>query len=58
MMDTSRMRAAATAQAATQAAGAAQSSANQALAAAQSSQAAIDATHEKIDRVFKHKISK
>jgi outer membrane murein-binding lipoprotein Lpp len=46
------------AQAATQAANEAQSKANQALAAAQSSQAAVDAVNEKIDRMFKHKLSK
>ncbi len=42
----------------TAAAAAAQSTANQALAAAQAAQAAVDATNEKIDRMFKRSISK
>jgi outer membrane murein-binding lipoprotein Lpp len=46
------------AQAAGTAAAAAQSTANQALAAAQAAQAAVDATNEKIDRMFKRSISK
>jgi len=55
-------RAAATAgQSATQAnttAGAAQNTANQALAAAKAAQAGVDATNEKIDRMFKRSVSK
>ncbi len=46
------------AQAANTAAAGAQSTANQALAAAQAAQAAVDATNEKIDRMFKRSISK
>jgi outer membrane murein-binding lipoprotein Lpp len=46
------------AQAANSAAAGAQSTANQALAAAQAAQAAVDATNEKIDRMFKRSISK
>lgn len=47
-----------TADAASQKADAAQSTANQALALAQSDQSAINATNEKIDRMFKRSISK
>jgi hypothetical protein len=50
--------ASATGTAAGAAAAAAQSTANQALAAAQAAQAAVDATNEKIDRMFKRSISK
>ncbi len=46
------------ADAANTAAAGAQSTANQALAAAQAAQAAVDATNEKIDRMFKRSISK
>jgi outer membrane murein-binding lipoprotein Lpp len=46
------------AQSASTAAAGAQSTANQALAAAQAAQAAVDATNEKIDRMFKRSISK
>src|SRR5579862_6970212 len=41
-----------------QAASGAQSTANQALAAAHASQSCCDATNEKIDRMFKHSVSK
>ena len=44
--------------AAASAAAAAQSTANQALAAAQASQSGVDATNEKIDRMFKKSVSK
>ncbi|MGA2023736.1 MAG: alanine-zipper protein [Steroidobacteraceae bacterium] len=44
-------------QAATAASGA-QSTANQALSAAQAAQASVDATNEKIDRMFKKSVSK
>ena len=40
------------------AAAAAQSTANQALAAAQAAQSGVDATNEKIDRMFKRSVSK
>ncbi|MFM1885252.1 MAG: hypothetical protein RL026_409 [Pseudomonadota bacterium] len=40
------------------AAAAAQNTANQALAAAQAAQAGVDATNEKIDRMFKRSVSK
>jgi chromosome segregation ATPase len=43
---------------AAQAASAAQSTANQALSAAQAAQSSIDATNEKIDRMFKKSVSK
>lgn len=39
-------------------AGDAQSAANQALSAAQAAQAGVDATNEKIDRMFKRSVSK
>jgi outer membrane murein-binding lipoprotein Lpp len=39
-------------------AAAAQSTANQALAAAQAAQSGVDATNEKIDRMFKRSVSK
>jgi hypothetical protein len=52
-----RAGSAATASAA-QAAAAAQSTANQALAAAQAAQSGVDATNEKIDRMFKRSVSK
>ena len=39
-------------------AAAAQSTANQALAAAQAAQSGVDATNEKIDRMFKKSVSK
>ena len=55
---TSADQAASTAQSASQAASGAQSTANQALAAAQAAQSAVDATNEKIDRMFKRSISK
>ena len=51
-------QAASAAQAASQAASGAQSTANQALAAAQASQSAVDATNEKLDRMFKRSVSK
>jgi outer membrane murein-binding lipoprotein Lpp len=51
-------QAASTAQSASQAATAAQGTANQALAAAQAAQSGVDATNEKIDRMFKRSISK
>ena len=44
--------------AASKAAAAAQSTANQALAAAQAAQSGVDATNEKIDRMFKRSVSK
>ena len=44
--------------AASSAAAAAQSTANQALAAAQAAQSGVDATNEKIDRMFKKSVSK
>ena len=44
--------------AAAAAASSAQSSANQALAAAQAAQSGVDATNEKIDRMFKKSVSK
>jgi predicted nucleic acid-binding Zn-ribbon protein len=44
--------------AANQAASGAQSAANQALSAAQAAQAGVDATNEKIDRMFKKSVSK
>jgi hypothetical protein len=44
--------------AANQAAASAQSAANQALSAAQAAQAGVDATNEKIDRMFKKSVSK
>ena len=44
--------------AAAKAAAAAQSTANQALAAAQAAQSGVDATNEKIDRMFKRSVSK
>ena len=44
--------------AASQAAAGAQSTANQALSAAQAAQAGVDATNEKIDRMFKRSVSK
>jgi hypothetical protein len=47
-----------TAQSASQEASAAQSTANQGLASAQTARSAVDATNEKIDRMFKHSISK
>jgi outer membrane murein-binding lipoprotein Lpp len=43
---------------ASSAAAAAQSTANQALAAAQAAQSGVDATNEKIDRMFKKSVSK
>ena len=43
---------------ASQAAAAAQSTANQALSAAQAAQSSIDATNEKINRMFKKSVSK
>jgi murein lipoprotein len=43
---------------AAQAASAAQSTANQALSAAQAAQSSIDATNEKINRMFKKSVSK
>jgi outer membrane murein-binding lipoprotein Lpp len=43
---------------AAQAANSARSTANQALAAASSAQSSIDATNEKIDRMFKKSVSK
>ena len=43
---------------AAQAASGAQSTANQALSAAQAAQASVDATNEKIDRMFKKSVSK
>ena len=43
---------------ASKAAAAAQSTANQALAAAQAAQSGVDATNEKIDRMFKRSVSK
>jgi hypothetical protein len=46
------------AMAAGRAAAAAQSTANQALAAAQAAQAGVDATNEKIARMFKRSVSK
>jgi hypothetical protein len=46
------------AMAAAKAAAAAQSTANQALSAAQAAQAGVDATNEKIDRMFKKSVSK
>lgn len=51
-------QAAQAAQAASQAASSAQSTANQALAAAQAAQSGVDATNEKIDRMFRRSISK
>lgn len=51
-------RAQAEAAAAGKAAAAAQATANQALTAAQSAQAAVDATNEKIGRMFKKSVSK
>jgi len=51
-------QAASAAQAASQAASGAQSTANQALAAAQAAQSAVDATNEKLDRMFKRSVSK
>ena len=51
-------KAASDAAAASQAAAAAQSTANQALSAAQAAQAGVDATNEKIDRMFKRSVSK
>jgi hypothetical protein len=50
--------AARSAAAAKSAADSAQSTANQALQAAQAAQAGVDATNEKIDRVFKKSVSK
>jgi methyl-accepting chemotaxis protein len=47
-----------TANAAKSAADNAQNTANQALQAAQSAQAGVDATNEKIDRMFKKSVSK
>ncbi len=47
-----------TANQAMQAAQSAQSTANQALAAAQACQSGLDATNEKIDRMFKRSVSK
>ena len=44
--------------AAASAAAGAQSTANQALAAAQAAQSGVDATNEKIDRMFKRSVSK
>jgi len=44
--------------AASQAAAAAQNTANQALAAAKAAQTGVDATNEKIDRMFKRSVSK
>jgi hypothetical protein len=41
-----------------QSASAAQSTANQALKAAQAAQASVDATNEKIDRMFRKSVSK
>src|ERR1017187_6510524 len=49
---------AATANQAAQAASGAQSTANQALSAAQAAQSSVDATNEKIDRMFKKSVSK
>jgi len=43
---------------AAQSAQAAQSTANQALSAAQAAQSSVDATNEKIDRMFKKSVSK
>ena len=43
---------------AARAAAAAQSTANQALAAAKAAQSGVDATNEKIDRMFKRSVSK
>jgi outer membrane murein-binding lipoprotein Lpp len=43
---------------AAQAASGAQSTANQALSAAQAAQSSVDATNEKIDRMFKKSVSK
>jgi len=43
---------------ASQAASGAQSTANQALSAAQAAQSSVDATNEKIDRMFKKSVSK
>ena len=51
-------KASADAAAAGSAAAAAQSTANQALAAAQAAQSGVDATNEKIDRMFKKSVSK
>jgi hypothetical protein len=51
-------KAASDAAAASQAASGAQSTANQALSAAQAAQAGVDATNEKIDRMFKRSVSK
>ena len=51
-------KAAADAAAASSAASSAQSTANQALAAAQAAQSGVDATNEKIDRMFKKSVSK
>lgn len=51
-------KALADAAAASSAAANAQSTANQALAAAQAAQAGVDATNEKIDRMFKKSVSK
>jgi len=51
-------KASADAAAAASAAAAAQSTANQALAAAQAAQSGVDATNEKIDRMFKKSVSK
>src|SRR6185437_14823441 len=51
-------QAASAAQSASQAASGAQSTANQALAAAQAAHFAVDATNEKINRMFKRSISK
>jgi hypothetical protein len=55
---TSAANAASTANAAKSAADAAQSTANQALPAAQAAQAGVDASNEKIDRMFKKSVSK
>jgi hypothetical protein len=46
------------AMAAAQAANGAQSTANQAMTTAQAAQASVDATNEKIDRMFKRSVSK
>jgi murein lipoprotein len=56
--DTGHKAAADAAAKAAAAAAAAQNTANQALAAAQAAQAGVDATNEKIDRMFKRSVSK
>ena len=58
MAENAATKAAADAAAASAAASSAQSSANQALAAAQAAQSGVDATNEKIDRMFKKSVSK